>query len=144
MFVREEEKVAMDYYTLITSIFSSEEMTELSQSELTHFNASGLLIDKYNLTDPAIGMAMGAFKSQSLQAHFDQLITEGSASLPAAYSTAAKMQEVNIVTLQNQLDRVANNRDLRHIYNALLVTTRNHLRVMVNGMAAYGEIYNPS
>ena len=36
---------------------------------------------------------------------------------------------------------MANNRDLRNIYSALRIATRNHLRVMVNGAKTNGGSY---
>lgn len=142
-FVREEEKVAVDFYTAMNALFSSADLKKVAQSEQTHFIASGFSIDKYNLTDPTEGMTAGMFASQSLQAHYNQSIAEGSPSLMAAYITGAKLQESNLITIQNQLDRVANNRDLRNIYDALHIATRNHLRIMIKGVNANGGSYSP-
>jgi len=140
-FIREEEKVAMDYYNSMSTLLSSDELQRVAQSEQTHFNVSALPFNKYSISDPTEGMGAGKYASQSLQAHYNELVTEGSQSLMEAYVAGAKLQEANLVTIQNQLDRVANNRDLRNIYSQLRIATRNHLRIMVRSAQANGGNY---
>ncbi len=143
VFVREEEKVAVNFYGMMSDLFGSEVLTQLAESERTHLGVTALPVEKYHLQDPTVDRTDGEFMSNSLQAHYDELIEEGSPSLSDAFIAGTTLQEASLVTIQNQLDRVANNRDLRNMYAALRVATRNHLRIMFREVTDHGGSYAP-
>ncbi len=84
-FVRQQEKVAADFYAMMFKKWGNNIFDNLSISESTHFRATDLFIDKYVMLDPSENKAPGEFSSNSLQAFYNYLITEGNKSITDAY-----------------------------------------------------------
>ena len=52
-FIREEEKLARDIYLALFNLWGKNVFTNISNSESTHMGAVLVLLDKYDLEDPA-------------------------------------------------------------------------------------------
>ena len=143
MFLREEEKVITDFYTTIRNTWDNLILENLGSSEKTHFNATVILVNKYSLIDPIDQFGVGEFPNAGMQAYYDYLISEGNKSVEDTYKMASLAGEANIVSLKNQLSRITNNQDFRLLYNNLMATSRNHLRITVNHFERLGGTYVP-
>lgn len=142
-FIREEEKAAKDFLQSMSLIYDNPLIEQLYNSEQTHFEAAILGIQKYGLADPASGKARGNFTSPNIQAFYNRAIQDGELSIADAMTTVARLHEASHVTLFNQLNSVANNRDLRMVYHSLLTATRNHMRLMDRTLSGMGVTYAP-
>lgn len=143
LFMREEEKLARDVYLTLYDRWSRQVFDHISESEETHTEAVLLLIDKYDLTDPAAGHAVGAFTNQDLQALYDTFVARGEASLVEALKVGAAIEEIDILDLQQALDQVVDNQDITFVYENLMKGSRNHLRAFVRNLTQLGVDYTP-
>ena len=98
------------------------------------------IIDKYGLSDPVTGDTVGTFSNLQLQALYNQLVTEGSKSLPDALRVGATIEDLDISDLQEALGNT-DNQDIRAVYQNLMKGSRNHLRRFVRSLSLLGESY---
>jgi hypothetical protein len=141
LFIREEEKAARDLYL---SLYAQENLSifpSIAQSEQNHMDSVKVLIDKYGLTDP-IQEERGAFTNQSLSSLYDDLLEKGKESPEAALEAGAVFEEISILDLQRELSGT-DNRDIRTVYEGLLVGSEKHLRSYVNALEDIGVSYSP-
>ncbi|OGN92814.1 MAG: hypothetical protein A2Y88_11180 [Chloroflexi bacterium RBG_13_48_10] len=129
LYMREEEKLAHDVYSVFYSLNGTQNFQNISQSELTHTEAVKTLIDRYGLTDPA-SSEMGVFTHPDLQALYNELIALGSQSLADALMVGAAIEEIDILDLQEYLAQT-DNEDIQIVYENLLLGSENHLRAFV-------------
>jgi hypothetical protein len=141
LYIREEEKLARDSYTYFYGLLGAQIFSNIAESEQTHMDAVATLIDRYGLEDPASPTA-GAFTNATLQAMYDQLTAEGSASETAALAVAARIEETDIVDLQTATART-DNADVRQVYASLMQGSENHLRAFVRNLGQRGVDYRP-
>jgi len=142
-FIREEEKASKDYVLSMDILFDENLLDQLYEVERTHYQAGLFAIEKYGLADPTSGKARGNFTSPNIQAFYDTAISDGQGGTSDAIHAAARLQEASYVTITNQLNRVANNRDLRMVYHALATATRNHIRLTISRLDELGLTYEP-
>jgi hypothetical protein len=67
----------------------------------------------------------------------------GSESLLAGLKVGAAIEEIDILDLEEQLNNVVDNEDIKLVYNNLLRGSRNHLRAFVRNITNQGETYEP-
>jgi hypothetical protein len=67
LYVREEEKLARDTYLTLYEVWGMEIFQTIADSEQSHMDAIKVLLDKYNLEDPALP-EIGVFQDDFLQA----------------------------------------------------------------------------
>jgi hypothetical protein len=77
--MREEEKLAHDVYSTLYDQWQLQAFDNISSSELTHTDAVLTLLDRYDLTDPAAGNAVGEFTNADLQSLYTSLVERGAA-----------------------------------------------------------------
>ncbi len=143
LFMREEEKLAHDVYVALYGMWSRQVFDNISSSEMTHTNAVLVLIDKYELTDPAASSAAGEFVNTDLQNLYDTFVEAGETSMLEAMRVGAAIEEVDIIDLQTQLDNYVDNADITLVYENLMKGSRNHLRAFVRNLTQLGETYTP-
>ena len=83
------------------------------------------------------------FTNPDLQALYNDLVAQGSASLADALKVGAAIEEIDILDLQEDLS-LTDNADIQQIFTNLLNGSYNHLRAFVttlNNQA--GEVYQP-
>lgn len=142
LYIREEEKLAQDAYTIFYSLYQTQNFQNLSQSELTHSESVKTLIDRYGLPDPA-STEPGVFTNSDLQALYNELLSVGSQSLGDALKVGAAIEEIDILDLQKYLAET-DNADLQQVYESLLQGSENHLRALVAKLQKEtGETYAP-
>ena len=126
LYMREEEKLARDVYNAFYARYGLRVFSNIAASEQAHMNAVLTLLNRYGLADPAAA-APGVFNNDDLQALYDDLIDQGSASLTAALQAAVIIEETDIADLQDGL-ALTTHADLRAVYTNLLRASQNHLR----------------
>jgi hypothetical protein len=142
LYLREEEKLAHDVYVTLYDLWGLPVFENISQSEQTHTDAVATLIDRYDLTDPALS-EVGVFTNPELQALYDELVALGSQSLADALTVGATIEEVDIQDLEERL-AVIDNADILQVFNNLEKGSTNHLRAFVSTLETQtGEIYQP-
>jgi hypothetical protein len=141
LFMREEEKLARDVYNTLYTIWGQPTFTNIASSEQMHMDEIKLLLDRYNLADPAL--EPGSFTDPNLQALYDQLVAQGSASLTDALKVGAAIEEIDILDLQERLAQT-DNADLQQVFNNLMMGSYNHLNSFVGVLSMQtGEVYQP-
>lgn len=129
LYMREEEKLAHDVYSVFHSMYGTQNFQNISQSELTHVEAVKALMDRYELFYPA-SSEMGVFSNSELQALYNEFISTGSRSLADALKVGAMIEETDILDLQERMAQT-DNADVQQVYQSLMDGSENHLRVFV-------------
>lgn len=143
LFMREEEKLAHDVYTVLYDQWSQKIFNNISNSEQTHTEAMLQLLNRYGLDDPAEGNGIGVFTNTVLQDLNNTLVASGSASLIDALMVGAAIEEIDMIDIKKYIDQVVNNDDIVLVYESLLKGSRNHLRAFVSNLEKQGVIYIP-
>ena len=99
-FLREEEKLARDVYTELYSQWGMPIFNNISQSEQRHFDALQVLLERYELNDPASNSEKGYFQNSELQILYSHLVSQGEASLSAALKVGATIEDLDYVDLE--------------------------------------------
>jgi hypothetical protein len=138
--MREEEKLARDVYTTLGDQWGSQIFSNISQSEQTHMDAVGALLDKYGIADPAAGNEVGVFTDPHLQALYDQLVAQGRGSLVDALRVGATIEDLDIADLRSFATDAA---DVQSVWDTLERGSRNHLRAFTSQLDRNGASYTP-
>jgi hypothetical protein len=141
LFMREEEKLARDVYDALYSIWGQPTFTNIAASEQAHMDEIKVLLDRYNLADPAL--EPGSFTDPELGALYDQLVAQGSASLVDALKVGAAIEEIDILDLEERL-AMTDNADLQQVFTNLMMGSYNHLNAFTGVLSMQtGEAYLP-
>ena len=140
LFIWEEEKVARDLYSSLYEKNNRTIFLDLVRSEASHMDQAKAVIEKYGLSLPED--VPGNFQNQTLQEIHDSLLAEGLQSDEDALKVAATFEEISIMDLEAEL-AVAENEDVRTMYQGLLAGSRKHLRSYVANLADQGIEYEP-
>jgi len=124
LFMREEEKLARDVYTKMYELWGMPVFQNISKSEQMHMDQIKRLLDRYGLTDPAL--APGQFTNPALQALYNQLVAQGSASLAYAMNVGVLIEQTDIADLQACIAQT-DNADIQMVYTHLMNGSYNHL-----------------
>jgi hypothetical protein len=84
------------------------------------------LLERYAVADPTAGKAAGEFASATVQATYDRLLEQGSASRQAALGIGVTVEQDDIAELQQALDGLTAP-DAQQVYTHLLAASRTHL-----------------
>lgn len=142
LYMREEEKLAHDVYAALYEQWGLPIFLNISQSEQSHTDSIKVLLERYNLADPASSQA-GVFTNPELQALYNELVARGERSISEALKTGAAIEEIDILDLENDLAVVVQP-DIQQIFQNLLQGSNNHLRAFVSNLENQtGEIYQP-
>jgi len=140
--MREEEKLARDVYEQLSYQHNLRIFGNISNSEDTHFEAVGKLLDYFSIEDPAIEEA-GSFNNPELQSLYDSLVAKGSESLIAALEVGATIEEIDILDLESLIQETENE-DIIMVYENLLRGSRNHLRAFSRLLERNRVDYSPA
>ena len=140
--MREEEKMAHDVYAVLGEINNLAIFDNIAAAETNHYNAVGLLLSAYQLTDPSSGVA-GTFTNSYIATLYDNLIASGKTSTIEALKVGALIEETDISDLE-KLIAATSNSALLQVYGNLLCGSRNHLRTFVSTLSTYQVTYTPT
>ena len=122
----EEEKLARDVYTYLSTKVTTRKFSNIARSEQTHMNYIAALLTKYKQTNPTTGKAAGVFVNKDIQALYNALTAEGSAGLIQAYGVGVKIEDVDIASLKELLAK-SMPVDVKAALDLLLAASYNHL-----------------
>ena len=139
--MREEEKLARDVYQALSKMWDLPIFANIADSEQTHTDAIGDLLDRYGIQDPMADDVPGVFEDPTIQALHDDLVDQGSQSLVDALIVGATIEDMDIVDLQLRRTGIATIDD---VYASLEKGSRNHLRAFIRTLERQGGEYTPS
>ena len=130
-FVRDEERLALDLYTVFADEYpNSAIFSNIADAEQRHFDAVGGKIAKYCVLDPSAGMDPGEFVDHpghpDLQALYNILEPQGLASLEGALEAGVTVEETDIHDISGIVAK-ENPADIEQVYNHLLDGSYSHL-----------------
>jgi hypothetical protein len=124
--MREEEKLARDVYLALYEQWELPIFWRIASSEQRHMDAVGMLLEKYEIADPALEQ-VGEFSDPSLNALYNELVAKGLTSQEDALYVGATIEDLDIYDLQRLLT-LADNKDIGIVFGNLLKGSMNHLR----------------
>jgi hypothetical protein len=142
-YLREEEFLAGDVYEYFSNMYDIPVFRNISKSEDVHTERVRMLIDRYQIEDPAANHTTGNFKNNELQDLYNSLIEKGSYSLDSAIVVGLMIEEKDILDLQDALDNTIKAEDIRAVYIALKRGSNNHLRAFYRHAEAREIGYSP-
>lgn len=137
--MREEEKLARDVYLALYDVWGTNIFTNIAKSEQTHMDWVGVIIEKYELSDPMLADP-GVFTSEHLQELYNALVATGSETKAKAIFVGCTIEDLDIYDLLELL-KVSDNEDIRVVYQNLLMGSRNHMRAFERLYSNEGETY---
>jgi hypothetical protein len=135
VFMREEEKLARDVYTVLGEKWGNAIFFNIASSEQRHMDAILNLLNKYGVPDPAAGKAVGEFVNVELQQLFNDLIAMGSESALNALKVGGIIEETDVEDIVAAIART-NKTDIRNVYTNLLNGSYNHLQAFAGQIEA--------
>jgi hypothetical protein len=144
LFMREEEKLARDVYLKLYEKWDAQVFSNISKAEQRHMDVILCLINKYELTDPVGDNAPGEFENTDLADLYNTLIAQGDQSLTEALRVGAKIEDLDISDLIEEIDK-SDNKDVVAVFEELQKGSRNHLRAFVRNLDMQGaDAYAPA
>lgn len=144
LYMREEEKLARDIYSVFHEFWSTEPrsiFSNIAQSEQRHGDMLNALITHYKLLDPVIS-TIGKFTAPKLQQLYQKLLITGQSSITAALEVGAQLEEIDISDLNAMLQH-SENPNIRAVYQELLRGSHDHLRAFVHQLKLHNISYTP-
>jgi hypothetical protein len=125
-FLVEEEKMARDVYTYLSTKVTTRKFSNIARSEQTHMNYMTTLLAKYKVWNPTTNRKAGVFFNKEIQALYNSFIVEGAVGLVEAYGVGVKVEEHDIATIEKMLlDNMPV--DMKAVLELLLAASYNHL-----------------
>ena len=125
LLMREEEKLARDVYVNLYQRWKLNVFANIARSEQRHFDAVGVLLARYGVTDPALETA-GTFTNATLQTLYGQLMAKGILSLKDALEVGVAIEEQDIDDLEAAIAATGKT-DIKRVYANLLSGSLSHL-----------------
>ena len=125
-YMREEEKLARDVYSVLGDKWDNQLLKDTSGSEQKHMDSLKPLLDNHVVPDPAAGNGQGVFTNSDLQKLYNELIPQGSVSLVEALKVGALVEQKDIADLKQGI-ATANHEDLKTVYDNLSKGSAIHL-----------------
>ena len=167
-----EERLAYDVYNYLYAEFGTKQFTNIAtKSEYKHITAVQQLVQKYKLDDtiafsnvdlPSLGyintpiesMQAGVYDISAIQALYDDLTTQGSASETDALKVGCIIEVVDVTDLDRDIAiaESENATDIVTVFNFLRDGSYNHYWAFDNGLKKNGvtegcctwnELYHP-
>lgn len=122
----EEELLAHDLYTAFAEDATTPVFEHVADAESQHLVQIRILLERYGVTDPSADHTTGRFSATDIQATYDRLLAEGSASTDAAYAAARSVEQADITVLTDAKSSVTAP-DVQLVYSHLLTASERHL-----------------
>lgn len=127
-FLREEERLAHDVYAASAALYpaNATQFTNIANAEQRHFDAMGVLLTRYGLTDPSAGRAAGSYADPALTTLYTKLMTQAKVSLTEAYKVGVAVETSDLADLKSSLS-LALPADAKQVFTNLQAASNNHL-----------------
>lgn len=142
VFTREEEKLARDVYTALGEKWNLRIFRNIARSEQMHMDAVASMLERYQIADPAAGLAAGSFRDPQLQMLYTDLVAKGNVSIVEALKVGATIEDLDLRDV-NALVTSSDNQDLDVLYQNLAKGSRNHLRGFIENLRMQSVTYTP-
>jgi hypothetical protein len=142
IYMREEEKLAMEVYQSLYLTWNMQVLLNISQAETIHVAATQGMLDKYEIeyTDPGFGL----FIDEGLQDDFNYLKEWGETSKIDTLLVGCLIEETDILDLEAAIAGLSPGlTDLQSVYESLKRGSENHLRSFVDDLSKKGVTYVP-
>jgi hypothetical protein len=143
IFMREEEKLARDVYTVLGDKWKLNIFSNIADSEQTHTDAVKDLLATYNIEDPVVNDTVGVFSSPIIQKLYDDLVAQGYTSSLDALIVGATIEDLDIHDLDKAISETKKT-DILKAYENLQKGSRNHLRAFIKNIEKNGGTYTPT
>ena len=134
------QKLSRDLYQSFNEAWSSQIYENMSSDSQYHMDFVHILLGKFGIPVPQD--LAGIFTDQEIQNLFDLMLNAGNGSAVEALRMGAAAEDMIIDELQTLLVQT-DNHEILIIYQNLLKSARNHLRLFVNELAQIGINYDP-
>ncbi len=141
IFMREEEKLALDVYQELYDVWGLRIFDNIASAEQTHTDSVQTLLERYEVLDPALDQPAGVFTNPDLQALYDALVARGSESITEALLVGALIEDLDIADLQA---RASDDSAIDLVFSNLEKGSRNHLRAFIGQLDRNGATYTPT
>jgi hypothetical protein len=141
-YMREEEKLAHDFYSLMYDKWGLRPFYNISGAEQRHTSALKSMLDKYSISDPVKDQSIGVFTNRDIKNLYDNLIVQGNKSDIDALKAGAEIEEIDIKDLMSAI-KDTDNDDLKFVYNNLMNGSYNHLRAFIRNLDRRNTGYSP-
>ena len=142
IYLREEEKLARDVYTVLYDKWNLRVFENIKASEQRHMDAMLMLIETYDLQDPVKNDETGKFTIPEITAIYKELIDKGLSSETDALLVGATIEDMDIADLQKAIERTEDDMQ-KNIYGRLLQGSENHMRAFTRNLQSRGATYEP-
>jgi hypothetical protein len=139
LFMREEEKLARDVYTVLYEKWGTPIFANIAVSEQRHIDSVLWLMQQYGLEDTATDTT-GVFTNTELQDLYNTLIARGETSQLEALQVGALIEEVDIADLEAALITI-DNPAIQQVYANLIAGSEKHLQGFVRNIENLGYTY---
>jgi hypothetical protein len=126
IYMRQEEKVAHDVYTVLGQSWNLNLLTNIASSEQSHMDAVKKMINKYQLEDPVTDETVGVFTDPVFQTMYDDLVMQGQQSVSETMLVGEAIETKDIEDLNTYM-LVTDNNDILKMYGRLLAASQRHL-----------------
>ena len=131
-FSRDEERMARDLYATIAAQYNNAvPFSTITTSEQRHFDAVGVLLTRYGVTDPATGKTAGVYANADIQKLYDSLLAQAKVSLTEAYKVGVTVETRDIADLKDAIS-TATQADIDRVYANLLSGSEMHLQAFTD------------
>jgi hypothetical protein len=141
-YLREEEKLARDVYLTLGEQWQLPNFFNIAGAEQRHMDSVLMALEAYEIPDPVVDDAVGAFANQEFASLYTDLVALGEQTLVDALSVGATIEDMDLADLYDLLEMTDNSR-IRLVAQNLAKGSRNHLRSFVRALTAQGEAYTP-
>ena len=132
--IAEREKLSRDLYAAYAARYHIPVFTRIAAAETRHLDAIRTVLAAYGVADPTAGKAAGTFATPAVQASYNRLLAQGTASQDAALRAGQAAERVDIAALSTALKGLTAPR-LQNVYTNLLDASRTHLATFDNWLS---------
>jgi hypothetical protein len=121
----EHEKLARDTYVAYFESTGDYRFERIAASEEQHLEATRMLLDRYDLTDPTAGLDEGEFKSDAVERTYQEYLAEGD-DLESALEVAQGIEKDDIADLEKASEGL-DAPDVEQVYEHQIRASEHHL-----------------
>jgi hypothetical protein len=140
LYMREEEKLALDVYRALYQKWQLSVFGSISRSEERHTTVVASLMPRYGVADPVANAGAGQFTNAHLASLYQQLMQKGSVSTLEALRVGALIEEVDIQDLDTAMAGTTKP-DIQQVYQNIQRGSFHHLRAFVHAIELFGQGY---
>jgi len=125
-YMREEEQMAQDLYTVWSEMYSLPIFGNIAKAEETHAGEVQLLVDRYQVPTTMVGNLSSGYENPDIQMLSVSLAEQGNLSLNDALKAGVLIENQDIADLDKAIANTSRS-DILQVYNNLINGSENHL-----------------